>query len=58
MGLVCGAPTRFMPAAAARTAQATTITPALGAGVKNENRILSTSYINHLGQSDIQILKK
>ena len=41
MGLVCGTPTRFMPAAAAadtaadaRTAQATTITPALGAGVK------------------------
>ena len=37
MGLVCGTPTRFMPAAAAaRTAQATTITPALGAGVKND----------------------
>ena len=37
MGLVCGTPTRFMPADAAdaRTAQATTITPALGAGVKN-----------------------
>ena len=43
MGLVCGTPTRFVPAAtaaaaantAARTAQATTITPALGAGVKN-----------------------
>ena len=37
MGLVCGTPTRFMPAAAAaaRTALATTITPALGAGVKN-----------------------
>ena len=39
MGLVCGTPTRFMPAATAaaadaRTAQATTITPALGAGVK------------------------
>ena len=36
MGLVCGTPTRFMPAAAAAawTAQATTITPALGAGVK------------------------
>ena len=39
MGLVCGTPTRFMPAAAAaaaaaRTAKATTITPALGAGVK------------------------
>ena len=42
MGLVCGTPTRFMPAAAAaaaaaaRTAQATTITPALEAGVKNQ----------------------
>ena len=39
MGLVCGTPTRFMPAAddtaAARMMQATTITPALGAGVKN-----------------------
>ena len=38
MGLVCGTPTRFMPAAdtaAARTAQATTITPAPKAGVKN-----------------------
>ena len=36
MGLVCGTPTSFVPAAAAaRTAQATTITPALGAGVKN-----------------------
>ena len=37
MGLVCGTPTMFVPAAAAaaaRTAQATTITPALGAGVK------------------------
>ena len=42
MGLGCGTPTRFMPAAAtaaaaARTAQATTITPALGAGVKIQN---------------------
>ena len=36
MGLVCGTPTKFVPAAAAaRTAQAMTITPALGAGVKN-----------------------
>ena len=42
MGLVCGIPTMFMPPAAAttataadaRTAQATTINPALGAGVK------------------------
>ena len=47
MGLVCGTPTRFMPAAAdadaaaARTALATTITPALGAGVKNEVHNLS-----------------
>ena len=43
MGLGCGTPTRFMPAAAAatatdaaRTAQAMTITPALGAGVKKQ----------------------
>ena len=42
MGLVCGTPTSFVPAAAAadtaaaQTAQATTITPALGAGVKNQ----------------------
>ena len=39
MGLVCGTPTRSMPAAAAadtaRTAQAMTITPALDPGVKN-----------------------
>ena len=38
MGLVCGTSTRSMPAAdtaAAWTAQATTLTPALGAGVKN-----------------------
>ena len=35
MGLVCETPTRFMPAATARTAQVTTITPALGAGIKN-----------------------
>ena len=41
MGLVCGTPTRFMPAAAAadttaaRTAQAMTITSALGAEVNN-----------------------
>ena len=41
MGLVCGTPASFVPAAAAataddaRTALATTITPALGAGVKN-----------------------
>ena len=39
MGLVCGTPASFVPAAAAvadaaRTALATTITPALGAGVK------------------------
>ena len=52
MGLVCGTPTRFMPAvAAARTAQATTITPALGAGVKKESfvsekRRLSTYWSN------------
>ena len=45
MGLVCGTPASFVPAAAdanaaaaARTAQATTITPALGAGVKNEEK--------------------
>ena len=39
MGLVCGTPASFVPAtaaaAAARTTLATTITPALGAGVKN-----------------------
>ena len=39
MGLVCGTPASFVPAAAAadaaRTALDTTITPALGAGVKN-----------------------
>ena len=41
MDLVCGTPASFVPAAAdaaadaARTALATTITPALGAGVKN-----------------------
>ena len=45
MGLVCGTPTRFMPATAAaetaatRTAQATTITPVLGVGVKNDTPI-------------------
>ena len=33
MGLVCGTHASFVPAAAARTALATTITPALGAGV-------------------------
>ena len=35
MGLVCETPANFVPAAAAatRTAQATTINPALGAGV-------------------------
>ena len=44
MGLACGTPTRFMPAAAAaRTAQATTITPALGAGVKK-------GYFMHVGK--------
>ena len=36
MGLVCGTPASFVPdAAAARTAQATTIAPK-AAGVKNE----------------------
>ena len=46
MGLVCGTPTKFMPATAApdtpaaRTAQATTITPALGAWVKNATKTL------------------
>ena len=51
MGLVCGTPARFMPAAAAaadtaatRTAQGTTITPALGAGVKNANHFTLTTF--------------
>ena len=42
MGLVCGTPASFVPAAAAaddaaRTALATTITPALGAGLKTNH---------------------
>ena len=49
MGLVCGTPTRFMPTAAdtaaAWTAQATTITPALGAGVKKHQSILQFIYM-------------
>ena len=36
MGLVCGTSTRFNPTAAARTAQAKTITPALGAEVNKK----------------------
>ena len=48
MGLVCGTPTRFMPAAAAdaaaRAALATTITPALGAGVKNDVQLKGINY--------------
>ena len=59
MGLVCGTPTRFVPAAAAaadtadadaRTAQATTITPALGAGVKKvhiQNSVITATKLYH-----------
>ena len=51
MGLVCGTPTKFMPAAAddtaALTAQATTITPALGDGVKNHNGYKQVCHVNN-----------
>ena len=55
MGLVCGTPTRFMPAAAdtaaARMAQATTITPALRAGVKKvENWLWQQSCFSEWAQ--------
>ena len=51
MGLVCGTPASFVPAAAAaRTALATTITPALGAGVKTEKTPTnSTAHKDFLG---------
>ena len=56
MGLVCGTPTRFMSAAAAnaaadtaRTAQGTTITPALGAGVKKGTNLLGMRFVYGIG---------